>query len=166
MIGLLRLALAAVVAALLSQFPAFSDHYVQRLGGQVDALTLVAQDFDASAARADMTRDEALADLSGSAFRDGHRADMLRAFGRLDRAQADLAMLRLAGPLERMVLPHRLRDADTLRATWTDFRPALPLTSSGLIAAGIGFALGWVLAALLGRLAGRTLRRDERLGWR
>lgn len=170
MSALLRWVLAAALAALLSQFPAFSDHYVQRLGGQVDALTLVARDFDASAARADLTRDEALADLSGSAFRESHRADMLRAFGRLERAQADLTMLRLAGPLERMVLPHRLRDTDTLRATWTDFRPAMPLTSAGLIAAGIGFGLGWVLALLLGRglarIFGGPRRRDERLGWR
>lgn len=162
MTGLLRLALAGVLAALLSQFPAFSDQYVQRLGGQVDALTLVVQEFDASATRAGLSRTEALADLSGSAFRDGHRADMTRAFTRLDRARADLAMLRIAGPLERMLLPHRLRDLDTLRATWDDFRPALPLTPAGLMAGGLGFVLGWLLAAL----TGRAFRRQDRLGWR
>ena len=57
---------------------------------------------------------------------------MRAVFARLDRARADLQMLRLAGPLERMLLPHRLRDPETLAATWGDFRPAVPVTAAGL----------------------------------
>lgn len=148
MTGPLRLVVATCCAATLSQFPAFSDQYVQRLGGQVDALSRIAADFDTSAARAGMARNEALADLSGSAFRDAHQADMRRTFQRLDHARADLELLRLAGPLERMALPHRLRDTDTLIATWGDFRPAVPVTMSGLAAAGIGFLLGWFLMSV------------------
>ncbi|MBM3604981.1 MAG: DUF2937 family protein [Alphaproteobacteria bacterium] len=162
MTGLLRLVVAGLFAAALSQFPAFSDQYVQRLGGQVDALAQVADDFDASADRAGMTRSEALADLSGSTFLDAHQQDMRHVFVRLDRARADLQMLRLAGPVERMLLPHRLRDTQTLRATWGDFRPALPLTREGLVAGGLGFLLGWLLASLIRR----PFRRDDRLGWR
>lgn len=162
MIGVLRLAVAVCCAVVLSQFPAFSDQYVQRLGGQVDALSRLAAEFDASAQAAGLTRAQALADLSGSAFRDAHQATMRDVFDRLDRACADLQMLRLAGPLERMALPHRLRDAETLAATWGDFRPAVPVTVAGFWAAGIGLALGWLLSALPG-LALR--RRDDRLGW-
>lgn len=163
MIGMLRLAVAVCVAIALSQFPAFSDQYVQRLGGQVDALSRVAAEFDASAQGAGLTRDQALTDLSGSAFRDAHQANMRDVFARLDRARTDLQMLRIAGPLERMLLPHRLRDADTLAATWGDFRPAVPVTGAGLWAAGIGLALGWWLTALPGLVLGR---RHDRLGWR
>ncbi|AUH34370.1 DUF2937 family protein [Paracoccus tegillarcae] len=163
MTGFLRLAMALACAVALSQFPAFSDQYVQRLGGQVDALGRIARDFDASAERAGVTRAEALADLSGSAFRELHQADMTRAFDRLDHAEADLAMLRLAGPLERMLLPHRLRDPETLSATWGDFSPAIPVTFAGLAAGGIGFLLGWLL---FGLLALPFRRRDDRLGWR
>lgn len=163
MIGMLRLAVAVCVAIALSQFPAFSDQYVQRLGGQVDALSRVAAEFDASAQGAGLTRDQALTDLSGSAFRDAHQANMRDVFARLDRARTDLQMLRIAGPLERMLLPHRLRDAETLAATWGDFRPAVPVTGAGLWAAGIGLALGWWLTALPGLVLGR---RHDRLGWR
>ncbi|TBN41946.1 DUF2937 family protein [Paracoccus subflavus] len=163
MIGMLRLAVAVCVAIALSQFPAFSDQYVQRLGGQVDALSRVAAEFDASAQGAGLTRDQALTDLSGSAFRDAHQANMRDVFARLDRARTDLQMLRIAGPLERMLLPHRLRDAETLAATWDDFRPAVPVTGAGLWAAGIGLALGWWLTALPGLVLGR---RHDRLGWR
>lgn len=156
--GVLRLIPAAALAAGLSQFPAFSDQYVQRLGGQVDALTRVAAEFDASASRAGLSREAALADLTGSGFRDAHQADMRHSFARLEHARADLAMLRMAAPLERMALPHRLRDRETLAATWRDFRPAIPVTSAGLIAAGIGFLAGWLLPGLLAwpfRRAGR-----------
>lgn len=151
----LRSLAALVCAALLSQFPAFSDQYVQRLGGQVDALSEVAAEFDASAARAGLDRRQALVELSGSRFREAHRDDLRRTFRRLDRARADLAILRLADPLERMLLPHRLRDPRTLAATWGDFRPAIPVTPAGLSAAGFGFLLGW----LLGGLPGQLLRR-------
>ena len=159
----LRLAVAVLFAAALSQFPAFSDQYVQRLGGQVDALSRVAAEFDDSARAAGLTRDEALADLSGSAFRDAHQANMRDVFARLDRARTDLQMLRIAGPLERMALPHRLRDPETLAATWSDFRPAVPVTVAGLWAAGIGLALGWLLTALPGLL---FRRRQDRAVWR
>nr|WP_268939197.1 DUF2937 family protein [Paracoccus aerius] len=157
------MAVAVCLAIALSQFPAFSDQYVQRLGGQVDALSRVAAQFDASARAAGLTRDQALADLSGSAFRDAHQSNMREVFVRLDRASADLQMLRIAGPLERMLLPHRLRDAETLAATWGDFRPAIPVTVAGLWAAGIGLVLGWLLTALPGLLFRRP---QDRLGWR
>ena len=163
MIGFLRLAVALCFAAALSQFPAFSDQYVQRLGGHVDALSRVAAEFDASARAAGLTRDQALADLSGTAFRDAHQANMAQVFTRLDRARTDLQMLRLAGPLERMLLPHRLRDTETLAATWGDFRPAIPVTAAGLWAAGIGLVLGWLLTALPGLF---FRRHREPLGWR
>ncbi|MEM9851772.1 MAG: DUF2937 family protein, partial [Pseudomonadota bacterium] len=38
-----------------SQFPEFSQQYVQRLGGAVDELRRVAADFDASARAAGLT---------------------------------------------------------------------------------------------------------------
>lgn len=159
MANLLRLGFAAACAAALSQFPAFSDQYVQRLGGQVDALTRVAEDFDASAARAGLSREQALADLSGSTFRDAHQHDMRQVFTRLDRARADLTLLRAAAPLERIALPHRLRDPATLAATWGDFRPAMPVTAAGLTAAAIGGGLG----LLIWRALAAILRRRKRV---
>lgn len=163
MIGALRLIMAVAFAAALSQFPAFSDQYLQRLGGQVDALTLVVAEFDASAANAGLTRDQALNDLSGSEFRAAHRDDLVRTFGRLDKARADLLILRAAEPLERMLLPHRLRDTETLTATWGDFRPAIPVTLSGALAALAGFVLGWIATGLA---ASPFRRRPDPVGWR
>ena len=160
--ALLRLIPALAFAAALSQFPAFSDQYVQRLGGQADALRQVAAEFDASAEKAGLTRQAALDEIGGSAFLDSHQGDMRRVFHRLSRVESDLGLLRAASPLERMLLPHRMRDAETISATWGDFRPAVPLTVAGFWATGIGFLLGWLLAGLLAA----PFRRDERPSWR
>jgi Protein of unknown function (DUF2937) len=146
-------------AAGLSQFPEFSQQYLQRLGGQADALAQVVAEFDASAAKAGLTRETALADLSGSAFRAAHQADMRATIARADRAARDLVLLRAAAPMERLILPHRFRDAETLAATWADFRPAIPVTSDGLFSAGIGFAAGWLLAGGLLALVAAPFRR-------
>lgn len=159
--GLLRLIPALALAAALSQFPAFSDQYVQRLGGQADALRRVATEFDASAERAGLTRQAALEQLAGTQFLDSHGQDMRRVFTRLARIESDLGLLRAASALERIALPHRMRDAETIAATWADFRPAVPLTASGFWATGMGFLLGW----LLGGLPGRLFRRGEKDNW-
>ncbi len=150
-------ALATGVAG--SQFPEFSQQYLQRLGGQYDALSQVAKDFDASATKAGLTRDAALAEITGSTFQDAHRADMDHVFQRLDRITSDLTLLRAAGPLERMALPHRFRDVETLQATWADFRPAVPVTTDGALATLAGMTAGWLgltgLVAILHQLWGR-----------
>ena len=86
---------------------------------------------------------------------------MGRVFVRVARIENDLGLLRAASPLERIALPHRMRDTETLKATWGDFRPALPLTREGLWATGIGFLLGWMLVGLLGGL----FRRDAQRRW-
>ena len=161
MTTLLRLALALALAVALSQFPAFSDQYVQRLGGQADALQKVAAEFDASAGRAGLTRQAALDQLAGTRFLDSHGQDMGRVFTRLARIETDLGLLRAASALERIALPHRMRDTETLAATWGDFRPAMPLTAAGFWAMGIGFLLGWMLGGLLARL----FRRGEEDSW-
>jgi hypothetical protein len=157
---ILAASLATGVAG--SQFPEFSQQYLQRLGGQYDALSQIARDFDASASNAGLTRDAALAEIRGSTFSDAHRADMQRAFARLERVTADLALLRAASPLERMALPHRFRDSETLSATWADFRPAVPLTIEGAMATGIGFLAGLIglnsLLALLRLPFGKRAR--------
>lgn len=149
--------LAGAVA--LSQFPEFSQQYLQRLGGQADALTAVATAFDASATAAGLTREAALANLSAGTFQVAHQADMRETLARAGRVGSDLALLRAASPLERLALPQRFRDVETLQATWADFHPAVPVTADGMISAGIGFLLGYGLMAGLIALILAPFRR-------
>lgn len=146
-------------AAGLSQYPEFSQQYIQRLGGQVDALTLVVQEFDRSAQASGLTRATALEEMQGTPFLTARRADMQRAFVRQERLSNNLTFLRLATPIERIMMPHRIADPETFSATWADFRPALPLTLAGGVAAGLGLLGGWGALTLLLSLLLWPLRR-------
>jgi len=59
-------------AATMSQFPEFSQQYVQRLGGAVDSLQMVVDDFNASAQK------EALEQMTGSDFIVRRKEDMVK----------------------------------------------------------------------------------------
>ncbi|ATG49529.1 DUF2937 family protein [Celeribacter ethanolicus] len=151
MLRALALAGGLLGAAVVSQFPEFTQQYTQRLAGQVEALGVVIADFDASAQKAEMTREEALASMGGSVFLENRRRDMRETIDRHGRLSDDLTVLRAATPLERLTMPQRVADTKLARATFDDFRPALPLTLEGGISALAGYAAGW--AALSGLLA-------------
>ncbi|MEZ5796263.1 MAG: DUF2937 family protein [Paracoccaceae bacterium] len=155
------LALAGGVAGAvgLSQFPEFSQQYLQRLAGQVDAYSQIEAEFDASAAKAGLTRDDALAALGTEGFAGLHAADLSAAFARAAALRSDLAMLREAGVYERLVLPHRMADRGLLQATWQDFAPAVPVTLTGLACAGLGLLAGWLAVGGLLALLARPFRR-------
>jgi len=153
----------AVAAALIggagfSQLPEFSQQYMQRLGGAVDALGQVVADFDASAIAEGLTREAALSQMAGTAFVERRRADMVRTIDRHARLAADLGAMRTAGPVLRAW--HVVHPAGAIaRPTWRAFRPALPLTRDGAVFGGVGVLAGGLSAggalSLLGRLAGR-----------
>lgn len=148
-----------------SQLPEFAQQYTQRLGGQVEALERVVQDFDASAARSELTRDAALEELRGSRFLEDRRADMEQTFARYDRLREDLVMLRLASPVERMLMPQRLDDPQTLNSTWVSFEPAVPFTPVGIGAGIVGYLGGTLLISLLLSALGWPFRAAGRR-WR
>ena len=146
-------------AAALSQYPAFAQQYIQRLGGQVDALAQVVEDFDHSALEAGLTRSEALEEMAGGAFLDARADDMRRTFARHVILTDQLARLRAATPVERIALAPQLRDPVTLAATWGDFEPALPLSPAGALTTGAGALLGWGAVAALLALVARPFRK-------
>lgn len=161
MIGKAAFVVGALGGAVgLSQFPEFSQQYLQRLAGQVDALTVVVQDFDATANRNALKREDALSQMQGTPFLVERQQDLRRTFLRHARLSDNLIALRAAGPLERMLMPQRLGDLETLEATWADYRPAVPVTLEGLAAGGIGFlAGGTALSGLLSMLLWPLRRR-------
>ena len=129
-------------AAVLSQFPEYAQQYTQRLGGAVDALGQVVADFDASAAAEGLTREQALAQMTGTAFVERRRDDMQRSFARHARLSADLEALAAAGPFMRAYHGTRLTDPDIASAALVAFKPAVPVTVEGAAFAIVGFGLG------------------------
>ncbi len=156
---ILALAGGIAGAVALSQFPEFSQQYVQRLSGAVDELRAVTVAFDTTARIAGLTREDALDKMGGSDFQNRLRDDMRARIYRYDRLNADYQALASAAPLQRLARAYHIRDAELVQRTWDDYQPAVPVTSEGLIFAGIGFAAGWGLVSLLLALALRPLRR-------
>ena len=146
-------------AVALSQFPEFSQQYLQRLAGKADALAQVTAEFDATAAKNGLTREAALLSLTGSQVALDHQTDLRADFARSATLTENLTSLRAASPLARLTMPQRFGDTETLQATWADFRPAIPATTDGAITAGIGYAAGWGGVAGLWSLLSRPFRR-------
>ena len=162
MIKTLALVTGVVGAVAASQYPAFTQQYIQRLGGQVDALTKVVMDFDRSAVEAGLGREEALQQMVGTPFLEARQVDMRGTFARHIALTEHLEVLRAATPLERMVMPHRIADEETLAATWADFSPAMPVTRAGAMSAGLGGFLGYAGTLMLLSPIGAMFRRKPK----
>lgn len=154
--------LALLLGGLASQVPEFAQQYRQRLGGAVDELNRVIAEFDADAARLQMSRESGLDRLAANSDDfvrqrgEQVRADVERA-GRLGRqlqAQHD------AGPFWRLAVFARQYEPEIARRAAENFEPAVPVTGEGLAAAAVGFLLAWLggraLIAPLGRRRWRT----------
>ena len=148
----ITLGVGLVGGLIVAQLPEFSQQYVQRLGGAVDALAQVVADFDASAASSDLSREEALAQLQGSEFLDRRGQDMRRTFARHERLGAQLERLESAASGVRAISVLSRPDGEVASATFEAFRPALPVTADGVMFGGAGFLASSVLVSSLGRL--------------
>ena len=146
-------------AATTAQFPEFSQQYMQRLGGAVDALGEVVADFDASASASGLNRDEALEQMQGTDFLERRRDDMTRSIVRYSKLRNDLAALEGQGPFTRAYNARRFTDPEIARAAWAAFKPAIPVNFAGLMFAGAGFVIGLFGVGLLGGVLRMPFRR-------
>jgi hypothetical protein len=146
-------------AATTSQFPEFSQQYIQRLGGAVDALGEVVADFDASAQAVGLTRDAALSQMQGAAFLDRRRTDMTATIARFERLNASLATLEGQGPFMRAYHLPRITDTQIAGAAWQAYQPAMPLNFAGAVFAAVGFVLGGTLLGFVLKLLSWPMRR-------
>ncbi len=154
------------------RFPEFSQQYLQRLGGQVDALAAVTADFDASAAKAgDDARRRARLDDRDRVSRvpPGRHAQCLRPVRAALRRPC--APARSGRRCERVFMPQRFADTAPFQGdTAPSSKPAVPVHAdrarsrpgSAFSAAGravMGFLT--LIAAPLPAAAPPTLSRSE-----
>lgn len=137
-------------AAGASQFPEYSQQYMQRLGGAVDELSRVVADFDADAASLDLSREAALVDLAKGGEMGAARAQsMVAVIDRHARLQADLQQMQGLGPFSRARYAARFTDTELAGRVWESYKPAVPVTFEGAIFAGVGFLGGLALFSAL-----------------
>lgn len=144
-----------------SQLPEFSQQYRQRLGGAIDALQEVLNDFYRDAAAFGLTPAEAIARQKASSdpFIQARGDSMLNAEIRLSRLKEQQAELQTAGPFQRLVIFARGFDPQLAEATARDYEPAVPVTGEGLASAGAGALAGFLLMRLLVGATRVTRRR-------
>src|SRR3546814_6347046 len=92
---------AATGGSLLSQFPEYYIHYVQRLGGRVDQARLRAAEIREDAATMGLSVEDYVASFLDSAPHSLEGARMTESIFQLDRMEAAYHALRAAPALER-----------------------------------------------------------------
>lgn len=144
-----------------SQFPEFSQQYEQRLGGAVEELRHVAEDFDASAADAGLTRQQALEtyDDTQNNFLAQRGEDVTATLDRYERLETQLQALENANIVTRVTDFALYYDNDIGASALEAYNPAVPVTSEGFIYAGGGVLIGYILFALFGWAGARPFKR-------
>ena len=148
-----RFALLAglLVAALASQLPEFAQQYRQRLGGAIDELSAAVAQFDAEASALSLTREQAIERLRANddILAQERGASVAEGARRRDRLERQRQAFQADGPVARYVTLAEDFDPAIARQAYGDFQPALPVTPDGLIAAAVGFLIGWALVHLV-----------------
>jgi hypothetical protein len=166
-LGRLAVGVAATIGALTaSQLPEFAQQYRQRLGGALDEMRRVVEDFDAGAARSQLTRAEALDRYRAAdePFLREQGSSVAASIDRYETLAEQRARLESAPPLMRPVVVLRNPDARIIRGAWQDYEPAFPTTPAGLVWAALGFFLLGGLVSFLRQLGGIARRWRRRPG--
>jgi hypothetical protein len=151
----------AALAVMLSQFPEYAQQYTQRLGGAVDELRVITEDFDRSASVGGLDRTQALQryGLSNDRFLAERGTSMAATFERYEQLSATLARIQNADPVTRLQSLPAYLDSDIGRRTLENYQPAMPVTVEGLLYAGGGFLLGYLVLSALWRFCTLPFRR-------
>lgn len=146
-----------------SQAPEFAQQYRQRIGGALDELRVIVEDFNAQAAQHHLDRQQALntyAQSSDNFLRD-RGVSMQSTITRYETLLAQQLKLGTAAPVTKPFVLLRNADDVVFANTWRDFVPGVPVSFAGFVWGAIGFIGGWVVAAVLG-LGVRRVARGRR----
>lgn len=151
------------LAIVLSQFPEYAQQYTQRLGGAVDELRVITEEFDRAAEAGGLDRQSALEryNASNDDFLAGRGNSMTATFQRYIMLSAALTRIEGAGPVERLQSLPAYLDTDIGRRTLEAYRPAMPVTMEGILYAGSGFILGYLGLSGLVRFFALPFRRGR-----
>lgn len=147
----------------LSQVPEFSQQYHQRLGGAVDELRAVTQEFNTAAEKAGLNQEQALQsfDTSQDMFLTQRGTDMQATFKRYERLKTHLAGIENTGPFEQIVPMIKYIDPQLAQNTYQNYKVAVPITAAGFIYAGAGLLGGYSLVAAIGSALARRFKSSR-----
>jgi hypothetical protein len=144
--GVIDRVLCVVGAVLLSQGPEFMQQYLQRLGGHLNESQRQLVSFHDAARQAGLPFEQFVAQTKANTDAGVSQLGkvMERTTERTASLQAAHDSLLAASPWSRPFVFVRHLDYEIGRATWSVYKPAVPVTLEGLI-----YALGGMLIFLL-----------------
>ena len=157
----LVIAIAGGIAA--SQVPEFAQQYRQRLGGAVDELARVLDNFDQDAASTGTDRAGGLAVMAKNSepMVRAQAVTMAKAIIRYDRLLKQQAAFQNSVPFARLTVFFQDFDRPLVESTLRDYEPAVPTTSEGFVFAGVGFLAIYGLLGILGAIFYPRRRRHH-----
>jgi Protein of unknown function (DUF2937) len=141
-----------VFGFVLSQAPEFAQQYRQRLGGAVDELQRIIQQFDEDSRHSGYDRTAALrlmASNNEKLVRD-QAVRMEDVIARHDRLRAQEIAFQNGGPFVRISAFILNFDRPLVQRTVVAYEPAVPVTTEGLLLAGGGFLAAYLLLPAFG----------------
>jgi hypothetical protein len=149
------------LAVVLSQFPEYAQQYTQRLGGAVDELRIVTEKFDRDARDAGLDRQQALTrfEASSDEFLAGRGTSEAANFARYEQLSATLARIQNANAVQRFQMLPAYLDTDIGARTLENYQPAMPVTVEGILYAGGGLLVGYLVLSGLWRFVTMPFRR-------
>jgi hypothetical protein len=160
------ISVAAIVGAVtFSQAPEFAQQYRQRLGGALDELRVIVDDFDHDARQYNLTRESALALFSASkeSFVQARGTSMRNTLDRYQRLSDQVADMNSTAPVLRPFIVISDPDEMIVRNAWSDFVPAIPVSLSEIAWGGIGALLFGGMAGFFALFGRRQVRRQPGL---
>lgn len=162
----LAVAIGILCGLLGTQWPEFSQQYRQRLGGALDELKRIVAAFDTEAESRSLTPGEGIARLKDNAdpLARERGADIEGDIAREARLEREMAELRDAGPLRRLIVMTGDFDPKIADETLRDFEPAVPVTTESLVVGGLALVCGWAATHLCAWPIRRRLRARRAAG--
>ena len=142
-----------------SQGPGFTLQYMQNLQGRIDELAPIVQEFDANIAQYGYSRDRAIGECqSATGLLDALCTTYVTTVERYELLTAHMAELEAASDMVRPLILAKSQIKDITLSVYEQFKPAITVTTDGLIYAGGGFAVLWggasFIFGMLGAMAG------------
>jgi hypothetical protein len=144
--------LAVLAGIVTSQGPEFAQQYRQRLGGAVDELTRVIDNFnhDAAASGVDQAGALGLMARNSEPLVRQQAVSMAETILRYQRLSDQQQAFQNTPPFHRIVVFMQEFDRPLVESTLKSFEPAVPATAEGIIFAAGGFIVIYFLLRFLG----------------
>ena len=166
--GMLDRIFSVAGAVGLSQFPAYFQQYLQRLGGHADEAHRQAELFRRAAMESGMSMDDYIQKFLDQTDRDFQRqGEIIREIiERADYLASALEALQSSNMFTRPFVFLTTVDWEIAGNTWAAFQPAVPTTVEGAVYAGVGILVGLAIYYTLIKgpakmIAGKKERKEE-----